>query len=60
MFLECCQLTGYGKSLCYACLPGSFDYLTNPDYPSIVVVVTPLVAVMNDQVSSTGICVSVV
>ena len=39
--------TGYGKSLCYACLPGTFDLLFNKTEPSIVVVVSPLVAIMN-------------
>ena len=28
--------TGYGKSLCYACLPGTFDLLFNKTEPSIV------------------------
>ena len=44
--------TGYGKSLCYGCLPGAFDYLSGTtDAPaSIVVVVTPLLAIMSDQV----------
>lgn len=44
--------TGYGKSLCYACLPATFDFLSKPKNPSIVIVVTPLVAIMNDQVCS--------
>ena len=40
--------TGFGKSLCYACLPVVFDeFLIEP---SIIVVVTPLVAIMKDQV----------
>ena len=41
--------TGYGKSLCYACLPGAFDYLSrSADNPaSIVVVVSPLLAIMS-------------
>ena len=43
--------TGYGKSLCYACLPTTFDVLREPKDPSIVVVVTPLLAIINDQVS---------
>ena len=42
--------TGFGKSLCYTCLPGVFDILLeNPGY-SIVVVVSPLTAIMKDQV----------
>lgn len=44
--------TGYGKSLCYACLPAVFDSLHQPTKPSIVCVVTPLTAIIQDQVSS--------
>ena len=40
--------TGYGKTLCYAVLPGAFDYLQGS---SIVVVVSPLTAIMKHQVS---------
>lgn len=44
--------TGYGKSLCYSCLPYTFDKLANKERGfSIVVVVTPLVVIMKDQVS---------
>ena len=50
--------TGYGKSLCYACLPAVFDYLRKPKDPSIVVVVTPLVAIMKDQVCSVNACIT--
>ena len=50
--------TGYGKSLCYACLPLLFDRLLHkPAGFSIVLVVSPLVALMTDQVTqvqSTG------
>ena len=41
--------TGYGKSLCYGCLPLVFDNLLKTK-DSIVVVVTPLTAIMKDQV----------
>ena len=41
--------TGYGKSLCYTCLPVAFD-LMNETEGSIVVVITPLTAIMKDQV----------
>ena len=51
--------TGYGKSLCYACLPGAFDLLFNKTEPSIVVVVSPLVAIMNDQVNLCMIIVQI-
>ena len=43
--------TGFGKSLCYACLPGIFDMIYKPEEPSIVVVATPLTAIMEDQVT---------
>ena len=42
-------LPGYGKSLCYALLPWMFDHLLQPDLPSIVVVLTPLTAIIKDQ-----------
>ena len=42
--------TGFGKSLCYSCLPGAFDYLLGKDSGSIVLVITPLLAIMKDQV----------
>ncbi len=46
--------TGSGKSLCFAVLPWLFDRL----YPyhqgrSIVIIVSPLIALMKDQVEST-------
>ena len=41
--------TGYGKSLCYTCLPVAFD-LMNETKGLIVVVITPLTAIMKDQV----------
>jgi ATP-dependent DNA helicase RecQ len=47
--------TGYGKSFCYQCLPLLFDILRSHEVPtSIVVVVTPLAAIMKDQVSDLG------
>ena len=42
--------TGSGKSLCYAVLPYAFDDLYHRE-GSIVVVVSPLIALMKDQVS---------
>lgn len=42
--------TGYGKSLCYASLPWAFDNLYQPDNSSVVCVVTPLTAIIQDQV----------
>ena len=46
--------TGYGKSLCYTCLPFLFDTLglkTDEilDVGSVIVVVTPLIAIMKEQ-----------
>ena len=52
--------TGYGKSLCYACLPGTFDLFFNKTEPSIVMVVSPLVAIMNDQVNLCMIIVQII
>ena len=43
--------TGYRKSLCYCCLPYIFDHLKSVEKQSIVVVVSPLVALMKDQVA---------
>ena len=49
--------TGYGKSLCYAALPYAFDQLRASSRPSIVIVVSPQIALtfynlMKDQVAS--------
>ena len=45
--------TGSGKSLCYAVLPWTFDCLRSiPKPSSIIIVVSPLIALMKDQVSS--------
>ena len=45
-------LTGYGKSLCYAVLPKVFDLLRGVANKSIVIVVSPLIALMKDQVAT--------
>lgn len=42
--------TGFGKSLCYGCLPLVFDEIINPPQPSIVCVISPLTAIIEDQV----------
>ena len=47
-----CLLTGSGKSLCYTILPAVYDALQNTK-SSIVVVVSPLIALMKDQVHAT-------
>ena len=46
--------TGYGKSLCFGCLPIVFDKLLGRvgEDRSIIVVVTPLTAIMKDQVGA--------
>ena len=41
--------TGYGKSFCFMCLPRLYDGLLETT-GLIVVVVTPLIAVIKDQV----------
>ena len=41
--------TGYGKSLCYGSLPAILDNLSPGKDASIVVVVSPLVAIMTDH-----------
>ena len=43
--------TGFGKSLCFACLPGVFNHIMGVQM-SIVVVISPLIAIMKDQVHS--------
>ena len=42
--------TGYGKSLCYESLPWTYDSLCDCPMTSIVVVVTPLTAIIEEQV----------
>ena len=44
--------TGYGKSLCYGSLP-FFDEFRYDGLSSVVIVVTPLTAIMKDQVLDT-------
>ena len=43
--------TGFGKSLCYACLPTVFRLVLPVEGTSIVFAVAPLTAIMKDQVS---------
>ena len=48
-----CLPTGYGKSLCYFSLPIIFDLLHQHSRPwSVVIVISPLQALMRDQVIS--------
>lgn len=50
---------GFGKSLCYACLPAAFDILGKREHGYIiVVVVTPLLAIMKDQVRLIISCIA--
>ena len=44
--------TGYGKSLCYTILPLVFDAIQKVKSKSIVIVVSPLSALMKDQVAA--------
>ena len=44
--------TGYGKSLCFALLPYIFDTIRGVENKSIVMVVSPLIALMKDQVAT--------
>ena len=44
--------TGSGKSFCYWCLPDVFDEMNGKSGQSIVLVVSPLIALMMDQVAS--------
>ena len=47
--------TGYGKSLCYMLLPMMFDSsraMTEEHHKSVVLVVSPLISLMEDQVAS--------
>ncbi len=56
--LYLCQHAGSGKSLCFACLPLIYDKLRK-DQKSIVIVVSPLTALMQDQVATftaRGLC----
>lgn len=43
--------TGYGKTVCYACLPMVFDTIHGHELPySVIIVVSPLKALMREQV----------
>ena len=47
----CVLPTGYGKSLIYQLLPFVFDELSDGEENSCVVVVSPLNAIIEDQIS---------
>ncbi len=40
--------TGFGKSLCFQCLPLLYDRLFPEEANSIIIVITPLTAIMKD------------
>ena len=42
--------TGFGKSLCFACLPLIFDRIRDDGLSSIIIILSPLTAIMKDQV----------
>ena len=43
--------TGYGKTVCYACLPLVFDTIHGHQLPySVIIVISPLKALMREQV----------
>ncbi len=44
--------TGYSKSLCFALLPLVFDMLKGVEKASIVLVISPLISIITDQVAS--------
>ena len=44
--------TGSGKSLCYSVLPKVFDTLRKKRSKSIVIVISPLISLMKDQIHS--------
>ena len=48
--------TGFGKSICYECLPFVFDFtlgrMQSTDIKSLVIVISPLRSLMVDQVVS--------
>ena len=56
--------TGYGKSLCFALLPRVFDMMRGVDKASIAIIISPLISLMQDQVTNftqkgiSSVCVS--
>ena len=44
--------TGSGKSLCFCIVPALFDIMREVEERSVVVIVSPLIALMKDQVSA--------
>ena len=44
--------TGYGKSLCYSCLPLVFDMIMRKISFSVIIVVSPLNALIKDQLTA--------
>ena len=56
--------TGYGKSLCFALLPRVFDMIRGVDIASIPIIISPLISLIQDQVTNfnqkgiSSVCVS--
>lgn len=49
----CILPTGHGKNTCFVCLPKAFDFLNNNDkLKSVIIVVSPLTALIKDQVEA--------
>ena len=42
--------TGFGKTVCYSCLPLAVDIYKKTEEPSIVIVISPLTSLIKDQV----------
>ena len=51
-------LTGFGKTACFACIPAAFDFYhkKSVEASSIIVVISPLTALIKDQVKKRGVC----
>ena len=50
-----CLPSRYGQTLCYSILPKVFDFLKE-NSQSVIVVVSPLIALMKDQVRALAKC----
>ncbi len=44
--------TGFGKSLCYILLPCVFDIIRGVEKKSMILVISPLIALIEDQVAT--------
>ena len=48
-----CLPTHFGKTLCYILIPREFHVIHNVDESSLMFVISPLIALMEEQVAST-------